>query len=87
MVIPGATDSVRFTVAVTGSPAAVQLQLRTGKLIPLERVGSGMYGVHAPVTDLLFGYRDGDLHSSAGFIDITSTSAVNEQTTVWVNVK
>ena len=65
----------------------MQLQLRTGLVIPLLRTSNGTYAGYAPAEELLFGYRTADLHNAAGFIEVISSNAQAEQTTILVNVK
>jgi hypothetical protein len=82
----GQTDSVRVTVGVDGIAQTVQLQTLSG-LVPLLRQSNGTYTGRFVVSDLLFGYRTGDLHNAGVRIDVTAAPPSAEQTVMIINVK
>lgn len=85
-VATGVTDSLRINAAVRGTPATVQIQLRTGVFVPLQRASNGLYTARLAVSDVLFGYRTADLHNVAGFLEVTAGN-LTQQTTLIVNVR
>ena len=82
----GQTDSVRFNVAVDGTPRTVNIELKTGP-VHLARQPNGIFSARVAVADLLFGYRTGDLHNSVALLQVNDSATFSEQRTILVNVK
>lgn len=72
----GATDTIVLNAAITGTPDAVNVQLRAGRTVPLTRGSGNLYSTKLAAADLLFAYRTGDLHHFAGEIQIDARPAI-----------
>ena len=81
----GATDSVTVNVSVSGTPRSVFLFMRSGQPVELQRVDD-LYRARLAVSNLMFGYRPGDLRQTVAFIEISNGTSTSEHRVV-MNVK
>ncbi|HUP88141.1 MAG TPA: hypothetical protein VM100_02200 [Longimicrobiales bacterium] len=86
VVTQGVTDSVRLTVVLDNTATLVYLEPRNGTVIELPRTGNNTYSAKISASTLLFGYRQGDLRSTVGFLKV-NLGTVTEETPLLVNVK
>lgn len=82
----GTTDTVVLNVTLSGMPNSAVVQLRTGPLIVMRRVSGSSYTAKLPASQMLFGYRAGDLHQAAGIIEVSSAGGSSEMI-LMANVK
>lgn len=82
----GVTDTVVLNVTLSGVPNTAVVQLRTGPLIALQRISENSYTAKLPASQMLFGYRVGDLHQGAGIIEVSSRGGSSEMI-LMANVK
>jgi hypothetical protein len=80
-----ATDSVTVNVSVSGTPRSVYLVMRSGQPVELRRVDD-LYRGRLAVSNLMFGYRPGDLRQTVAFIEISTGESISEHRVV-MNVK
>jgi hypothetical protein len=79
-------DSIRVTIAVSGSPTQVQLISNSRGIIPLTRTSAGIYSTRVAASDIVFGYRTGDLRNTSTFVEVV-TPTLTRQTAMTVNVR
>jgi hypothetical protein len=85
-VVALAPDSIRFTAAVEGDPIQVRLSTPAAGIIPLARISAGIYSARIAASDIVFGYRAGDLRNTSTFVEVVN-AAQTSQIAVTVNVR